>query len=135
MEPVRTHSGTEAPADGSAETASPVAVGGGVALALALALALGFLVQRRQPPLPDLQRALPDDASTELGRLVPIEAGHPANASLLAMFQAALSRSREVLRSGLDRVFARPLDSASLDELEEALLRADVGVQTTEALL
>ncbi len=48
-----------------------------------------------------------------------------------------LSRTRETLAGGLDRLFAgrKEVDAALLEELEELLITADIGVETTLALI
>ena len=52
---------------------------------------------------------------------------------LFRRFRERLSRSREALAGGLDRVFAgrKEVDAALLEELEELLITADLGVETT----
>jgi fused signal recognition particle receptor len=56
---------------------------------------------------------------------------------LFRRFRERLSRSREALAGGLDRVFAgrREVDAALLEELEELLITADLGVETTLRLV
>ncbi len=48
---------------------------------------------------------------------------------------AGLARTRGALAGALDRLRAGSVDAAALENLEEALLRADVGVPTTTRLL
>ncbi len=52
---------------------------------------------------------------------------------LFRRFRERLSRSREALAGGLDRVFAgrKEVDAALMEELEELLITADLGVETT----
>lgn len=52
---------------------------------------------------------------------------------LFRRFRERLSRSREAISGGLDRVFAgrKEVDAALLEELEELLITADLGVETT----
>jgi fused signal recognition particle receptor len=50
-------------------------------------------------------------------------------------FRARLSRSRSALGRGLTGLFTRGADDEAWDELEEALLAADVGVATTTELV
>jgi fused signal recognition particle receptor len=50
-------------------------------------------------------------------------------------FRARLSRSRSALGRGLTGLFTRGADDQAWDELEEALLAADVGVATTTELV
>lgn len=56
---------------------------------------------------------------------------------LFRRFRERLSRSREALAGGLDRVFAgrREVDAALLEELEELLITSDLGVETTLRLV
>jgi fused signal recognition particle receptor len=56
---------------------------------------------------------------------------------LLRRFQERLSRTRDNLTGGLDRLFAgrREVDAALLEELEELLITADLGVETTLSLI
>jgi fused signal recognition particle receptor len=52
-------------------------------------------------------------------------------------FRERLSRTREVLSGGLDRLLKghREIDAALLEDLEELLITADLGVETTLALI
>jgi len=60
----------------------------------------------------------------------------PAARSWSERLKSGLSQSREKLAGALGGVFARrTLDQAALDDLETALLTADVGVAATEYLL
>jgi fused signal recognition particle receptor len=129
---------TEVPAP-APETGHPLVIGAGLILALAVSIAVAYVLQRAPVPGP---ARLPPPSSEEgvAAPAAPVALPPPSEPvapapTLYDRFQSALTRSRDVLRSGLDRVFGRPIDPASLDELEEALLRADVGVQTTSALL
>jgi fused signal recognition particle receptor len=55
---------------------------------------------------------------------------------LLGRLRSALGRSRELIRGRIDGWFrAGRIDAAALEGLEEALIRADVGVSTAERLL
>ncbi len=56
--------------------------------------------------------------------------------SLGERFREGLSRTRETLQDGFDRVFkGQELDAGTLESLEEVLLEADLGVETTEEFL
>src|SRR5262249_62418790 len=49
---------------------------------------------------------------------------------------SGLHKTRQALKESLDAVFSRKrIDVETLDELEEALILADLGVQTTEKVL
>jgi fused signal recognition particle receptor len=51
--------------------------------------------------------------------------------SLTDRFRETLSRTREAVQEGLDRVFkGQELDAVTLEDLEEILLQADLGVET-----
>ncbi|MEQ1506326.1 MAG: signal recognition particle-docking protein FtsY [Myxococcota bacterium] len=136
----------------AAPTATPELVAGGVGIAIAIAVILAIVVNRTTPRstirrLPLDESTLPteeifeegaaDDGSLDVAdRTTEVPPDHPEGRSgVVALFQAALGRSRELLRSGFDRVFGRQVDAATLDALEEVLLRADVGVATTGQLL
>ncbi len=55
---------------------------------------------------------------------------------LVARLRRGLGKTREGLKEGLQRALGQPvLTDDAADALEEALLRADVGVETTEKLL
>ncbi len=56
---------------------------------------------------------------------------------LLRRFRERLSRTRDTLAGGLDRIFAgrQEVDAALLEELEELLITADLGVETTLFLI
>jgi fused signal recognition particle receptor len=56
--------------------------------------------------------------------------------SLRARFQATLARTRAAVQDGLDRVFrGEELTPETLEALEEVLLQADLGLETTEAFV
>ena len=68
------------------------------------------------------------------------EVAEPAPESkkgLFRRFRERLSRTREALAGGFDRIFAgrRGLDEAALEDLEELLITADLGVATTLKLM
>lgn len=71
----------------------------------------------------------------------PVEASAPVEApveepiSLAERFQRRLSRTRNVLSSGIADLFGRGIDDASWEGLEEMLISSDVGVETTLALV
>ncbi len=64
------------------------------------------------------------------------EASEPRR-GLLRRFRERLGRTREALAGGLDRLLAgRPtVDAVLLEELEELLITADLGVETSRALI
>jgi fused signal recognition particle receptor len=99
------------------------------------------LVLQKAAAAPEGESALeisePPEAGTDL-----LEAGEAAEApaaqeahrkGLLRRFRERLSRTRDTLAGGLDRLFAgrKEVDAALLEELEELLITADLGVETT----
>jgi fused signal recognition particle receptor len=55
---------------------------------------------------------------------------------ILGKLRGALAKTRDALAGGLLRLVGRrPIDEALLDEIEEFLLKSDVGVKTTDALV
>jgi fused signal recognition particle receptor len=65
------------------------------------------------------------------------EAASERRPGVLRRFKERLSRTRENLAGGLDRLFAgrRVVDAELLEELEELLITADLGVETTQFLV
>ncbi|MBI2973021.1 MAG: signal recognition particle-docking protein FtsY [Armatimonadetes bacterium] len=55
--------------------------------------------------------------------------------TLFDRLRAGLARTREAFTARLDQVLAQPLSRAVFDELEAALIEADVGVPTASAIL
>lgn len=55
--------------------------------------------------------------------------------SWLQRLSEGLAKTREVVRGSLDRLLGRAPDPAMLEELEEALLSADLGVRVVEPLM
>jgi fused signal recognition particle receptor len=55
--------------------------------------------------------------------------------NLWQRFTQGLTKSRQQLSAGLQRFFARKLSAESLEELEEALLMADIGAETTAYII
>jgi fused signal recognition particle receptor len=94
----------------------PYAVGGGIAVAVLVLVVFVVLARRRG------SKAIVDNQAPP-----PIGQG--------GIFEA-LSRTRTALSGRLDSVFGRStVDDELFEELEEALLIADVGLPTTERLL
>ncbi len=95
---------------------APYAVGGGIAVAVLIVVVFVVLARRRAP------KAIVD-------RRAPPREGQGG------IFDA-LSRTRNALSGRLDSVFGRSkVDDELFEELEEALLIADVGLPTTDLLL
>lgn len=81
-----------------------------------------FFGSKNDPPAPD------PDASTE---------APTGGQGLFARMKQAVARTRESLSSKIESVAAltRTVDEQALEQLEEALLQSDLGVQTTTAIL
>jgi fused signal recognition particle receptor len=128
--------GTEVAIDPSpGELASPERIGGSVAVAVVIALLLAVMLNRTAPRGPLVRLPLDQDRTHDTFADRTTEVPDDLPRGVVSLFQQAMERSRELLRGGLDRVFGRPIDTESLDALEEALLRSDVGVKTSERLL
>ena len=65
---------------------------------------------------------------------LPKEVASPTT-GWLARLTGGLARTREALGGGLQRLLGRGVSSDTLDELEELLLSADVGVEATRLIL
>jgi fused signal recognition particle receptor len=65
----------------------------------------------------------------------PIESVQEVSEDPKRLFFSGLAKSREALAAGLRRVFGGSVDEDSLEELEEALLSADVGVSVAMELV
>ncbi len=75
-------------------------------------------------------------AAPEGGAEPQEEAAEEPRKGLFRRFRERLGRTREALSGGLTRLFAgRKVDAELLDELEELLITADLGVETTLALM
>jgi len=89
------------------------------------------------------EEAEDDEEEDELGRTVPgastrtatPDAPKPEPSGLVARLRSALQRSREALQGRFDSIFGKPIDEGALEELEEALVLADVGIQTATDLV
>lgn len=78
------------------------------------------------------EQATTADAETDAAA----ESGEAGPEDLVARFASALGRSRAALQGRFDALFGRgTIDEALFEELEEVLLKADVGMPTTERLL
>ncbi len=94
-----------------------------------------------EPTIP--QSELPPEAPTEelqapegQEEQAEAEAAEPRR-GMFRRLRERLSRTRETLAGGLDRLFAgrKEVDALLLEELEELLITADIGVETTLALV
>ena len=66
-----------------------------------------------------------------------INQDEPAKQGFLSRFKQGLSKTRHQLGDGIGRLLLgkKEIDAELLDELEELLLRADLGIDTTQAIL
>ena len=84
------------------------------------------------PPAAELREAEPVETPPAAQPAAPAE---PEALTQRGRFIARLGRSRSALGRGLTGLFTRGADDEAWDELEEALLAADVGVTTTTELV
>lgn len=89
------------------------------------------------PPIPESPEASPADLPSPILEAPEEEGPEARRQGLLRRFRERLGRTREALAGGLDRLFAgrRVVDAALLEELEELLITADLGVDTTLHLI
>jgi len=143
---------TEAPSDLTPHPQMPLYVGGGALVLVIVTVALWASLLRRHPtprpqvpeieeqlevPVPGTPRAepvavreRPSEAEAEVAP-VPVEEAE----GLMQRMRRALTRTRTALRERLDQMWGSEVDEAALEHLEEVLLTADVGIETTERLL
>ena len=97
--------------------------------------------QRRPPPPPPLAPVRSSFQTSVLGLDRSLEELQAEEAALeqafAARFRRAIEATRESLSEKIDTVFQgrKVIDAELLDELEEALIAADIGVQTTVDIL
>ncbi|MGB8717743.1 MAG: signal recognition particle-docking protein FtsY [Desulfobacterales bacterium] len=121
-------------------------------LVLILAIALTKIIQRlatRKPPV-EPQAAAPESPAEHGPLSADGDEAHPAAATeasaeiqpaaptgFLARLKERLGKTRRSLAAGLEGLFSgqRRIDAELLDDLEELLITADIGVQTTTALM
>jgi fused signal recognition particle receptor len=109
----------------------PAAFLAAAALALIVVVGVLVLVRRRRRRAAS---AAPDLRATATATRVAAET-QPAESSYERL-RCGLAKTRDGIFAGLGSVLGgRALDSAAVEELETALIRADVGVGTTERLL
>ncbi len=85
-------------------------------------------------PAPEPEIGPPPDAAVfePVGEAKTIE-----TAGFLGRLKSGLSKTRNTISGGLDRIFSgsRKLDGAALEDIEELLITADIGVQATMSLI
>ncbi|RJR39802.1 MAG: signal recognition particle-docking protein FtsY [Deltaproteobacteria bacterium] len=86
---------------------------------------------------PQTEAAPPEEEALEAEEHEALEEVPPSRRGLFKRFRDRLRRSREALAGGLDRLFLgrKEVDAALLEELEELLITADLGVETTLRLV
>lgn len=83
---------------------------------------------------PDYVEAIEEQAAAALAPPVPMPAEAPRQ-SWLARLTTGLKRSSDQLAGSITAVFTkRKLDAATLDELEDILIQADLGLETATAI-
>ncbi|MDD5641005.1 MAG: signal recognition particle-docking protein FtsY [Syntrophales bacterium] len=82
---------------------------------------------------PESEHIQPPEEALEAGEPPVSEEAPEPRRGIFKRFRERLSRSREALAGGLDRVFLgrREVDAEALEELEEILITADLGMDTT----
>ena len=148
MEPTEAQPITTQPVpEGGGTESTELLVGGTVVLVLVIGIMVAYLARRGAQPLPlpgGDAPALEDGGTSGPTEPPPADAevadggpqvAAPPTEGLLARFRTALDRSRSALQDSLQRVFGRPDDEEALQDLEDALLRADVGVPTASRLI
>jgi fused signal recognition particle receptor len=109
------------------------------AVALALWVTAGLVVTRRREraialePPPDIEEVEQLEEVEELEERGPVEA--PEAPPVRPTFRDRLSKARGTLSGYMTAIRSRKVDAETWDELEEALIRADVGVTATERIL
>jgi fused signal recognition particle receptor len=111
------------------------------AVALALWVTAGLVVTRRREravalePPPEAGTAPPPLAEPEVEAPEAPAAEAEVVAPVRPSFRDRLSKARGTLSGYLTAIRSRKVDAETWDELEEALIRADVGVAATERIL
>ncbi len=117
-----------------------IGIGGSALFAVLGVALLAFRAGRASAP-PDAIESVDaheqaPDAAHGLPKAPDPTAETPAQPGGLAeLFRGALGRTREALSGGLGALFGRAVDEQLFEDLELALLTADVGMSTTERLL
>lgn len=111
---------------------SPWLLGGGAALVVALLAGVLLGGGRRAPA-----GALPNDDALPAPTLPAGTPGEavPRASGLTGRLADRMARTRAALASQFDRILGREVDESVLEELEEALLIADVGLPTAERVV
>ncbi|WP_428482821.1 signal recognition particle-docking protein FtsY [Pyruvatibacter mobilis] len=85
---------------------------------------------------PDLEPDLKKPARIiDFGTETPVAAAAPEKKGLFKRLKEGLSRSTSSMTTGIASVFTkRKLDGATVDELEDLLIQADLGIETATAI-
>ena len=118
-----------------------------VAVFVVIAAVVGFFLLRRSPQAPAKSKVEGEPPASTATATPPVET--PTVEQLEEMFEAPaapevlerprlrdrLGRTRSAFTGAFGRIRGRTVDAETWDELEEALLLADVGMATTQRLL
>lgn len=129
----------DAPDDGmyGVDAGMLAAVGGGSGLLLVLAIAVvvGLRLRGRSPSFEEPEEVVvPADHVAPPPDLAPPTP--PESTGLVGRLRSALSRSRDALQGSFDALFGREtIDESLFEDLETTLIKADVGIATSTAIL
>jgi fused signal recognition particle receptor len=135
---------TEAPSDpitSILEDGGTLTWVGGLSGALVIVALLVVAALRLRPSPPPVFEEPEEEVVPEEHRAPPPEptvdaVAPPAGTGLVGRLRTALGRSRAALQERFDALFGGDtVDESVLDDLTEALLRADVGVHTTDTII
>lgn len=110
-----------------------VMLGGGTGSLLILIALVALVAGPRGSRSETVPQALPasgEPGSAALPADAPGREAPPEPRGVVARLAAALERSRAALHGRFESIFGGPVDEAALEQLEETLLLADVGVAT-----
>jgi fused signal recognition particle receptor len=88
-------------------------------------------------PMASDQPSSESEAIKKTEPMEPIAENEPEKLGFYARFKRGLSKTRQQLGDGIGRLLLgkKVLDAAVFEELESVLLRADLGVETTQAII
>jgi fused signal recognition particle receptor len=135
--------GEEVPVDlpVTGDPLTPIMWGGGAAFLVVIAFMTAFairtltgrraIIEKTSLPSIEVGGDLTSPENTEEVERVPVIEPE----SLVSRMRTALGRSRAALQGRFDTIFGAAIDESMFEELEEALLIADVGMKTARDLL
>ena len=119
-----------------------------VVLVLVVGIAVAYVLRGTSSPfrLEETPRSSPEGGAPsesppedlgepELESPEAVPEAPPGRPTIFEQFRSALGRSRSTLEEGIARLLGRPTDDAAMQDLEEALIQADVGVLTAQSLV